>query len=80
MFDYYKREKSLVAKLLVTFAVGMAVGFGLCGVGFLSGTAGSRAAGYIIAPGAILFFLCLAGILITAIVVFVIKIVGYFRK
>ena len=80
MFEY-QRKLNLVAKVLTIAGIGMSVGFGTCGLAFL--TASGRVGpfrSFIGGAGAVLFFFSLAGAVITALVAIGNLIVKSFRK
>jgi len=56
--------QSLLAKVATVSAIGMGIGFGTCGLGLLTGAHYS----VVISAGAILFFLSLASLAITALI------------
>jgi hypothetical protein len=75
-----QRGPSLVAKALTICAIGMGVGFGTCGLTFLTSGARGRVSAFIAGAGAFLFFSSLAGALITVLAYFGKLIVKSFRK
>jgi hypothetical protein len=73
MFEWYRKKQSLSSKLLAIFATGMGLGFGLCGLASITSRLGTVDV-YLATAGIILFSACLAGGVITALVVITIKI------
>ncbi len=79
MPNFRRRQQSWTAKAVTISAIGMGVGFGTCGLGVLT----ARNAGvsrFAISAGAILFFVSLAGLVITALIALGTQIAEAFRK
>lgn len=73
-------RRSTTAKALTIMAIGMGVGFGTCTLAAVTSGPNSSAAEVFMPIGAFLFFVCLAGIAITGLIVVVNKILEKSRR
>jgi hypothetical protein len=80
MLDWLRKQRNLTAKALTVSAIGMGVGFGACGLGFLTNRGPVGLWRFIGSAGIILFFSSLATFVITASLAIGTKIARSFRK
>jgi hypothetical protein len=73
-------QPDLLNKILVISAIGAGIGFGTCSLGALSGGFAHGVGQAIISGGAILFFVSLASILITGLIMLVRSIMRSSRR
>jgi hypothetical protein len=79
MFESLPENRNATgAKVLAISAVGIGIGFGLCGLG--AAAANTRVGPYVIGTGATLFFASLAVFSVTLLVMLVQVIIGAFRR
>lgn len=67
-------------RVLIGSAVGMGVGFGMCGLGAVFSGTNQKAMGFAISVGAFLFFASLLGLMVSAIWLLIATIVGGSRR
>ena len=80
MPDSKRTQQSLTAKVFTVSAIGMGIGFGSCGLGFITAGGPVGLSRIMIPAGAILFFVSLATLVITALIALATRIVESLRK
>lgn len=73
-------NKIPTSKIVAILGIGMAVGFGTCSVGAFLGSQSHLFTTYLTPAGIVVFFVCLAGLAVIALITLARRIAGTFHR